>query len=171
MHSLLSAHFPAPKLTWWGGHQLQCFASSGTAKPFTTLTVNSTDSAFTPPPQTHPFSFSCLRDIYMGFSSTGIAHFSGPFNFAFRRLGCSVNHAFIHMVQVRKTCCILIDSGKSSKVWGFYELLFLICSLISPFHLVPLIRGEENSSFQNSPVPIFPAAVPLSLLFSLIWFG
>lgn len=75
---------PAPRLPWQGGHWLRCFASSRTAKPFTTLAINSTDSAFTLPAQTDPFPCSRLRVICMGFSSTNVAYFSSSPNCAFR---------------------------------------------------------------------------------------
>lgn len=166
------AFFPAPRLAWQGGHWPRHCASSKVTKPPTTLAVNSTDSVLTLHAQTHPFFFSCLRVICTGFSSNSIAYFLCPPNFAFRWKAwlCCQSH-FHSCGPGERTCCILIGSGKSSEGWGFYQLLRFVCSLISSFHLIPFIHWEENSSLQNAPAPIFPTALPLSRLFSLIWFG
>lgn len=150
----------------WGEHRPQ-LALIRTAKPFTTHVVNNQFSwcdqhRNNPPPVLASASFA------WAFQALGLLIFhvfliliSGE------RLACAVSHAFILVVLVRETCCVLLSSGKSSQGWGFYQLLCFVLSLISSFYLVPFTPWE-NFSLQQCPDPTFPSALPLSW-FSLIW--
>lgn len=107
-HLLFSQHLPDLRVVWWGEHWPQHLALIRTARHFTTHVLNNWKQ---------PSSCSCLSTICIGFPSPGIAYF--PFFLILlsgERLACAGNHTFILVVQVRETCCILLDSHECSKV-------------------------------------------------------